>query len=217
MSDNPLVTGSHPGVQTTAAMRMRPTVCLQIYDTIDNGTVPDDWKIIEIVPKERELKTAARAGAENTEADFLSRNFRDCSDFSLDEEVVRSLFRKWGTPDIDLFASRVNSKCKKFFSFLPDPLCLAVDAFKQTWSGIYAYAFPPFNMVGRVVSKAVRERARLILVCPEWPSQPWWPLVQQHTKEVVRINNHPALLIDSSGRPHPCLLRKSFQLIACLI
>ncbi|KIH60802.1 hypothetical protein ANCDUO_08934 [Ancylostoma duodenale] len=91
-----------------------------------------------------------------------------------------SLFR-WGVPKVDLFANRSNSKCQKYFFFPPDPVATAVDALKQNWSDISAFAFPPFSPVGMVIAKAVRKKAKLILVCPRWPSQPWWPLVQQYS------------------------------------
>ena len=35
-------------------------------------------------------------------------------------------------PDIDLFASRINYKCKKYVSYQTDPGAYAVDAFHLT-------------------------------------------------------------------------------------
>ncbi|KAL6730160.1 hypothetical protein Aduo_001154 [Ancylostoma duodenale] len=129
-------------------------------------------RMIWLFASERRLRLVAcyRPGAQNNEADTLSRHFSDSSDYSLNPVVTNSLFAKWGNPDVDLFASRWKRKCKKFSSFLPDPEASAVNAFAQEWSEIYSYAFPPFNMVGRVIRKAVREKARLILVCPKWES-----------------------------------------------
>ena len=40
----------------------------------------------------------------------------------------------WGPIDLDLSASRLNKKCKKYFSWFPDPQALATDAFAQDWS-----------------------------------------------------------------------------------
>ncbi|KIH69452.1 hypothetical protein ANCDUO_00200 [Ancylostoma duodenale] len=167
----------------------------------------------------RKLRLLAcfRPGTLNSEADWLSRNFTDASDFSLDPIVAMSLFAKWGVPEIDLFASRASRKCRRFYSFLPDPGACAVDAFAQDWSGIFGYAFPPFNMVGRVIRKAVREHARIILVCPRWQAQSWWPLVSRYGKETLVLETLPKLLVDPQGSPHPCLQNSHFQLIACLI
>ncbi|KAL6723792.1 hypothetical protein Aduo_018760 [Ancylostoma duodenale] len=104
--------------------------------------------------EKKRLSSSRRPGTLNSEADWLSRNFTDASYFSLDPIVAMSLFAKWGVPEIDLFASRASRKCRRFYSFLPDPGACAVDAFAQDWSGIFGYAFPPFNMVGRVIRKA---------------------------------------------------------------
>lgn len=163
------------------------------------------------------LLATYRPGIQNVEADLLSRRFHDCSDYSLKEEYTRALFSRWSAPSIDLFASRWNAKCSKFFSFLPDPNASGVDAFAQEWSGIYGYAFPPFNMVGRVIRKALREGAHLILVCPKWKNQSWWPLVLEHGKEITPLKSTQDMLMDVNGLPHPCLSRPTFQLIACTI
>ncbi|KAK6046410.1 hypothetical protein COOONC_16085 [Cooperia oncophora] len=167
----------------------------------------------------RHLKLLAsyKPGVQNVEADLLSRRSNDSSDYSLDGKTTMLLFAKWGVPKIDLFASRWNNKCQKYFSFFPDPGAAGVDAFAQDWSETYGYAFPPFNLVGKTIRKALKEKARLILVCPMWKNQSWWPLVMEHGKEITPLISDRNLLTDSSGSPHPCLKSPSFHLIACII
>ena len=41
--------------------------------------------------------------------------------------------------------------------------------------GVRAYANPPWNLLGRVLARAEKQTADLILVAPVWPSQPWYP------------------------------------------
>ena len=48
-------------------------------------------------------------GVKNTTADLRSRLFYDNKEWSLNERVVKSLFDQFGKPEIDLFASRLNS------------------------------------------------------------------------------------------------------------
>jgi hypothetical protein len=92
--------------------------------------------------------------------------------------VYDYIVNQWGSPDVDLFASRLNHKVGQYFSWQPDPDCCGVDAFSVDWAQFgLAYAFPPFGLVGRVVNKALCERANLILVAPNWPSQHWFPVV----------------------------------------
>ena len=40
---------------------------------------------------------------------------------------------------------------KKFVSFKPDPEAYRVDAFALHWEGLELYAFPPFNVLTRVL------------------------------------------------------------------
>ena len=45
---------------------------------------------------------------------------------------------------IDLFTSPINTQLENSMSYRPDPKCIAVDSFTQSWTGLEFYAFPPF-------------------------------------------------------------------------
>lgn len=77
-------------------------------------------------------------------------------------------------PEIDLFASRLNTQCPKYVSYRPDPLAFAIDAFTLQWSDLCFYAFPPFSLIAHVLSKIQREKATGICVLPDWPTQGWY-------------------------------------------
>uniref|UniRef100_A0A914YL49 Reverse transcriptase domain-containing protein n=1 Tax=Panagrolaimus superbus TaxID=310955 RepID=A0A914YL49_9BILA len=117
-------------------------------------------------------------GVSNIEADLESRRFKECCEWSLASQTVKILFDKWGIPEVDLFASRLNHKCDRYFSFNPDPNAEGTDAFAHNWKDFNAYAFPPFNLVGRTIQKARADKANLILVTPAWLSAPYWPQLQ---------------------------------------
>jgi hypothetical protein len=51
------------------------------------------------------------------------------------------------TPSIDLFASRLNYKCKPYVAFRPDPEAQAINAFHISWVNMCFYAFPPFCII----------------------------------------------------------------------
>ena len=38
-------------------------------------------------------------------------------------------------PTVDLFASCIKTQLEKFMSYKPDPKCIAVDSFIQSWTG----------------------------------------------------------------------------------
>ena len=86
----------------------------------------------------------------NTEADYESRNVQDWTEWKLCQAVFQKVCLRFGHPDIDLFASRVSHQIPTYMSLKLDPTCLAVDAMQQDWTHYYPYAFPPFNLIGRV-------------------------------------------------------------------
>ncbi len=73
------------------------------------------------------LTVARIPGKENIEADFESRKCRRNTEWSLDKKLFQQACKKLKfTPNIDLFASRINYQVKPFISYLPDPEALAV-------------------------------------------------------------------------------------------
>ena len=116
-------------------------------------------------------------GCMNVIADHLSRpNQSIPTEWSLHPEIVKRIFRVWGTPEVDMFATRSNSHLHRFMSPVPEPRALAVDALSQDWQGRSMYMFPPFPLLNRVMQKLrSTQAAEVILVAPWWPSQPWFP------------------------------------------
>ncbi len=118
------------------------------------------------------------SGVSNTLADALSRTVPGrlpMSEWSLNRQVFHSLWAFWDKPAIDLFANHLNSQLTTYFSPFPDPRALGVDALKQSWDLVYAYAFPPFALIQSVLSKIRHSRCTVILIAPNWPSRPWFP------------------------------------------
>ncbi len=114
-------------------------------------------------------------GKDNVRADTESRQMKDRSDWMLNPSIFQSVMGTFPYLEVDLFATRLTSQLPRFFSWRPDPLAEATDAFLQDWSRIQGYANPPWNLVGRVMAKVQNQAADLILVAPIWPSQPWYP------------------------------------------
>ena len=91
-------------------------------------------------------------------------------------EYFIKITKKFGFPEVDIFASANNKKCEKYFSWTPDPQALVTDSFTVNWKNIFFYAFPPFILILRTLYKIQQERAEGIIVVPKWPNQPWYPL-----------------------------------------
>ena len=114
-------------------------------------------------------------GCLNVIADHLSRpNQPIPTEWSLHPEIVSRIFRVWGTPEVDMFATLSNSHLiPRFMSPVREPRALAVDALSQDWQGRSMYMFPPFPLLNRVMQKLrSTQAAEVILVAPWWP---WWP------------------------------------------
>ena len=78
---------------------------------------------------------------------------------------------------MDLFATAGNAKLPTFCSRGFHPKAWAVDAFAIPWDGLEAYAFPPFNLIHKVLLKIRASKVRVLLIAPMWPRQPWFPLL----------------------------------------
>lgn len=145
---------------------------------------------------ERNITVTAQylPGVENIWADQESRIMRDRTDWMLNPQIFRSIQNLWGPVNLDLFASRLTAQLPHFFSWRPDPLALATDALLQSWGGLRAYAHPPWNLIGRTLSKVQREPVELVLlVAPVWPTQPWYPSL------LALLMDYPRLIPQQEG------------------
>ena len=98
------------------------------------------------------------AGHLNTWADILSRpKLHQATEWSLHPSVTQAIFLHWETPQIDLFATKFNSKLPIYCSIRPDPQAYAIDSLSFPWTGMVAYAYPP-PQVAPVSSEQNRDR-----------------------------------------------------------
>jgi hypothetical protein len=145
-------------------------------------------------------------GISNNLADFKSRNINPNLEWKLSVEMFKLICEKFGSPQIDLFASRLNFKVDKFVSYQHDPLAWKIDAFSLSWEAIFGYAFPPINQIGKVVQKARMENAKIILICPKWTTQPWYTEVMQNAYDCFEFDGRE--VSRSRGEQQDLLARK---------
>lgn len=113
---------------------------------------------------------------ENIEADYASRIVNVDAEWELNDKIFKKILKHFGPFSIDLFASRLNKKCKRFCSRFPNPGVTAVDAFTISWKNEDFYAFPPFAIISRTLRKIISDKAKDVVVIPMWPTQHWYPL-----------------------------------------
>ncbi|XP_068208549.1 uncharacterized protein [Palaemon carinicauda] len=134
-------------------------------------------KILEWAAKER-IEVTARfiPGKRNVLADGLSRMGQVVgSEWSLHPEVAQMVILKWGSPIMDLFATKLNAQCPVFCSPVPDPTAAFEDAFQHYWDNLDVYAFLPFGTLWQVLNRVRRAKNLwMTLVAPWWPEREWF-------------------------------------------
>ena len=173
-------------------------------DAFRHNTVRE---ILELLAKSRStFEVHHIPGVKNVLADFLSRKDHIIpSELQLSKNLFLRICEKFGVqPQIDLFATHFSRKCTVFTSSIPHPEALGLNAFTLNWASYNVlYAFPPPSLIGRVLYKwRTENNGKLLLVAPEWPSQVWYPLLQQLKKMVwkLEMNSQEVYLQTMTGR-----------------
>lgn len=153
-------------------------------------------------------------GAEN-DADYESRHYTDNVEWMLDRTVAENVMILWDKPEIDMFASRMNKQLDRYVSWRADPEAEFVDAFAMSWENIYFYAFPPFSLISRLMTKLREDHSECILIAPIWLTQTWFLTVMEHlVQDPYILPVHQELLtIPGTVKTHP--LYKRLILMIC--
>ena len=122
------------------------------------------------------------------------------------------------SPTLDCFASRINTQHKNYVSRRPDPFAIKIDAFSFNWSEEKCYLFPPFSLIARVIQKIRTDAATALIVLPKWPTQAWWPEVENMMlgkPHIIRPAEGNLHLPNRPAEIHP--LHKKLHLMVCLL
>ena len=139
------------------------------------------------------ISVAHIPGSDNILADKASRVFHNPTEWSLDNEVYLRVIDRFGKPEIDLFASRLNYKVIEYASWKPDPKAKFIDAFSVNW-----FKF------GRL--------CRGDIDCAV-VAQPWFPKVMRMLIDCPVLLPLNVLSLPYSEERHP--LRDKLRLLAC--
>ena len=127
------------------------------------------------------------------------------------------LYRLRYTPDI-LFATRLNCQTDIFMSYLPYPKEFAVNAFVLNWKGRKVHAFPPFLCISRVIHKIAYDKAKGIIVVPDWLNQVWYSYLHNvlvAEPYIILPSRNQLYLPMKLDTVHP--IWEKLQLLACVV
>ena len=162
------------------------------------------------------LSVSHLPGVQNVVADRKSRVFDEQTEWMLDRQVFHKICESLQfDPEIDLFASRLNTQLTRYVSWKPDPGAEFVDALSLQWNDIQFYAFPPFCLIGKCLQKISEDNADGILIVPKWPTQVWFPrLLNMLIEEPIVLPRMQSLLTNPvTNDLHP--LNDKLILLAC--
>ena len=117
-------------------------------------------------------------------SDESSRKFKNKSvhtEWTLDKnDFVMAVSKAEVPPNIDLFASAVNTQLSKFVSWTPHMKAFHIDAFTLNWYDLKGYIFCPFSCVSSILKKCLDDRIKHYCgVFPLWQTKTWWPTLMQ--------------------------------------
>lgn len=137
-------------------------------------------------------------------ADKESRVKNLDTEWMLAPHIFSRLCEVFSIPDMDLFASRINTQVPTYVSWKPDPSAAYINAFSVNWENRSLYAFLPFRIIGRVLRRLQEDRATLLTILPLWPTQVWFPkALQLLAGPPLLLPQNPLILPQSPGSAHP--------------
>ena len=174
-----------------------------------------EWTIIH----KNHLSAAHVPGKLNTVADKESRSNHVDTEWMLQPKVLNLALEHLSfKPEIDLFATNINTQFGKYAAFRPDPGAMYIDAFSIDWFDLKFYAFPPISVIPRVLSKVKEDSAEGIIVVPFWPTQVWYPaMLKMLVSTPLLLNSWKSLLVrpQTPNQVHP-MWKKMSMLVVCL-
>lgn len=138
-------------------------------------------------------------GNYNSDADHLSR-YKAPPEWHLLPRVTKTIFLKWGTPEIDLFASHRAHVVPIYCSLdRTDPRAKFHDALGMDWDFSLAWVFPPPYLMPKVLAHLNKAKGIYMIVAPRWEKVYWRPDLKNRAIgppfTIRRLSN---VLIDTS-------------------
>ena len=103
-------------------------------------------------------------------------------DYCMSKVCSRDLWDKFGLFYADYFASDRIYRMKAFFARFASGESEGVDVFGVSWKEGSGLFHPPEGLISRVVRKVEKERAKGVLVAPDWPGSSRLAVVEEKVR-----------------------------------
>ncbi len=143
-------------------------------------------RIWDLLESHSAFLTAVYVASADNVADQYTRGFDQNAKrfFDLEVQLNPRIFRERVfshgpfVPTIDWFASCHNAQLSRFCAWQEglSGACF-VDAFAHDWGLEVGYMFPPFCLLPKVLQKVLSDKAKIVLIHPDWPGALWRPLL----------------------------------------
>ena len=129
-------------------------------------------------------------------ADTASGQIETRTEWTLDRKIFQSICQRFYTPEVDLFASRLNHQLPQYVSRYPDRGVLAMDVFLQGWNKWTCIIYRLVVLLPRVLKKIKGDQATaVLLIAPNWTVQPWFQdLIQMLVDRPMLLPQRQSLL-----------------------
>ncbi len=129
---------------------IRDTLNYRVRSDLNNT----DIEVLTIEISKYKTKTATDRQTHQLRNFKNLRSYYNILIWRLNPACIQSAMTKFKfTPEMDLFASRLNKQFTNYCSCRPDPEAMYIDAFSISWKNLKFYCFPPFSCILQAVQK----------------------------------------------------------------
>ena len=151
--------------------------------------------LVEEFDMKLEMVWRRRNTQEISLCDRLSKDF-DLSEYRISSESFEEIEEEYGPWQIDWFASDWSRRMDRFASRYWTIGTEIIDAFSQDWGLQVGFFHPPLSEMARVMEKIESDRARGVVIVPDWPGSEVDSIMMQ-AKEMVELLDIRQMVFES--------------------
>lgn len=95
-------------------------------------------------------------------------------EWNLEEYMIQKIIKKFGNVAVDLFASCINHKVKRYYSYAAGIYSCGVNCSSRNWSEEIICVFPPYPVISRMLKKIEEHRTTVVNIISLFSTQPWF-------------------------------------------